>query len=181
MRICDIDTCSNKHLSKGYCSKHYYRFKRTGSPYLVRSERHGMRYTSEYKSWCEMKYRCFNLNCERYSDYGGRGITVCDEWKGSFSIFYNDMGDKPSDKHSLDRIDNNGNYEPSNCRWATDEQQARNQRIRKSNTTGVTGVYKVGDKWVSKIGVSNKLIVLGTFKTKTDAVKARKDAEKKYW
>lgn len=81
----------------------------------------------EYKAWGHMKERCYNSNCVNYKNYGARGITLCDRWK-DFINFYQDMGTKPSNKHSLERIDNNGNYEPNNCKWATRGQQLRNKR-----------------------------------------------------
>jgi hypothetical protein len=88
---------------------------------------HGLAHTPVYNVWCTMKARCSNLNSTRYEDYGGRGIRVCERWL-SFENFYADMGDRPSAKHSIDRINNDGNYEPSNCRWATPLQQRHNQR-----------------------------------------------------
>ncbi len=78
-----------------------------------------------------MKNRCMNPNSDDYADYGGRGIEVCDRWRDSFEVFLADMGRRPPDKHSIDRIDVNGNYEPRNCRWATHLEQARNKRPRK--------------------------------------------------
>lgn len=75
-----------------------------------------------------MKNRCYNENTYKYPDYGGRGIIVCKRWVDSFANFIADMGKRPSKKHSLDRINVNGNYTPSNCRWATPKQQARNKR-----------------------------------------------------
>jgi len=85
---------------------------------------------SEYSTWTTMKGRCFTITNQKYYDYGARGITVCDRWLGEtgFENFYADMGPKPSNLHSIDRIDNDGHYEPSNCRWGTDEQQSRNKR-----------------------------------------------------
>ena len=88
---------------------------------------HGLRYTSEYSAWGMMKQRCHNPSHKQYSDYGGRGIFVCDEWRENFINFYNDMGDKPHGT-SLDRIDNNKGYYKENCRWATNDIQHRNQR-----------------------------------------------------
>lgn len=89
---------------------------------------HGLRNSSEYNIWCHMKSRCYNTNVKRYQDWGGRGITVCDRWKNSFENFIQDMGKRPTSFHSIDRKDNNGNYEPSNCRWATKIEQSQNKR-----------------------------------------------------
>lgn len=103
----------------------------------VRNRRHGgaRRVTGrlpEYKVWEGMKRRCFNENEQNYERYGGRGITICERWLGTdgFGNFYADMGPRPSPYHSIDRINNDGNYEPGNCRWATDAQQRANKRPR---------------------------------------------------
>lgn len=93
----------------------------------MRPKTHGMTGSPEYAAWKAMKYRCYDQNNIGYKYYGARGIIVCDRWL-KFVNFYNDMGPRPSNWHSLDRIDNDGNYEPNNCRWATDKQQAYNKR-----------------------------------------------------
>jgi hypothetical protein len=82
----------------------------------------------EYDAWRHAIYRCYNPKHKRYMDYGGRWIKVCDRWLESFENFLEDMGKRPSKNHSLDRVINDGNYEPSNCRWATPKQQAGNRR-----------------------------------------------------
>lgn len=93
-----------------------------------RKVRHGRHGSPEYMCWQSIIQRCTNPNSESYRRYyGGRGITVCDRWR-DFENFFADMGPRPSPQHSIDRIDVNGNYEPGNCRWATDDEQVRNTR-----------------------------------------------------
>lgn len=93
------------------------------------SIKHGKRNTRLYGIWLQMKNRCFNTKTERYKDYGGRGITVCDEWKNDFTKFYDwSISNGYQENLTIDRIDNDGNYEPSNCRWVTVKTQNRNAR-----------------------------------------------------
>lgn len=89
---------------------------------------HGLTGTPEWVCWVAMKGRCFNPKAQGYENYGGRGITVCDRWRGSFEAFLEDMGARPSLDHSIERNDVNGNYEPGNCRWATSLEQGSNKR-----------------------------------------------------
>lgn len=89
---------------------------------------HGLSRTHEYYCWMSMRTRCLSPIHHKYKDYGGRGITICERWRDSFENFLSDMGPRPSPKHSIDRIDNDGDYEPGNCRWALPHIQHANKR-----------------------------------------------------
>jgi len=89
----------------------------------------------EYFIYKNMMNRCFRSEDRRYNYYGGRGITVCEKWRSSYEAFLKDVGRRPSPKHSIDRIDNDGNYEPGNIRWATKSEQGRNRRPFKKKKT----------------------------------------------
>jgi hypothetical protein len=89
---------------------------------------HGMTGTPVYEAWVNINQRCNNPKCANYVNYGARGIKMCERWQRSFEAFYQDMGDIPFYRACIDRIDNNGNYEPSNCHWTTAKRNARNKR-----------------------------------------------------
>lgn len=114
---------------------------------------HGHAGSPEYVSWASMKNRCNNKKGNRYADWGGRGIRVCDRWNGSFENFLEDMGERPSIEHTIDRYpDVNGNYEPDNCRWATPKQQNRNKRSNKWISYDSTTM--IVEDWASKLNIS---------------------------
>lgn len=121
-----------------------------------RATRHGCRRpgktTPEYQTWCVMLARCKNPQNPRYADYGGRGIKVCDRW-AQFENFLADMVQKPSPKHSIERIDNDGDYCPENCKWATTEEQANNKRCNRTIT--MLGETKTMAQWAKQFGISD--------------------------
>lgn len=112
---------------------------------------HGMTKTKEYKIWAGMKRRCNSKVEENYPLYGGRGIKVCEKWL-KFENFYRDMGDAPSDQHTIDRLDCDGNYDPDNCRWATWEEQQRNRR--NNHLIVYNGQTKTIAEWAEITGIN---------------------------
>lgn len=116
---------------------------------------HCMHGTPEYQAWRAMLSRCQNKNVPNHPGYGGRGIRVCERWQ-VFENFISDMGRRPSPAHSLDRIDNDGNYEPENCRWATNTVQQRNKR----NAVLVTwaGETLPVREWEDRLGFRKELL-----------------------
>ena len=107
----------------------------------VHSFKHGMTKTKVHRAWIKMQERCSDVNSPDYANYGAKGIFVSDYFKEEFLNFYSEIGDPPSPKHSVDRIDHTKGYESGNVRWATDNQQARNKGKRITNTSGETGVH----------------------------------------
>lgn len=116
----------------------------------------GGKQTPEYKTWIKMIERCENRNCRSFVNYGGRGVRICAEWRRSFETFLRDMGLKPSSKHTIERIDNDGDYEPDNCQWAMMKEQARNKR----NNVLLTheGRMKCVAEWAEELGLSPTMI-----------------------
>ncbi len=115
------------------------------------------RFMTEYNSWTAMKQRCYYEKSNNYHNYGGRGITVCDRWINSFDNFISDMGLKPSNSYSLDRIDNNGNYEPGNCRWATKQQQMSGRST--SHVIEYNGIKDTIQHWAKKFGINRSTLL----------------------
>lgn len=103
-----------------------------GGSKMIGTATHGLSYTAEYRAWQTMRLRCANPKNRAWPDYGGRGIKVCARWLESVEAFVADMGPKPSPQHELDRIDNDGDYEPSNCRWTTRTENCRNRRSNRT-------------------------------------------------
>jgi hypothetical protein len=119
--------------------------------------RHGKSNTRLYRVWSRIKVRCYNKKFQHYKSYGGRGIKVCDEWLNDFMAFYNwAMANGYADNLTIDRIDVNGNYEPSNCRWVTNEEQQNNKR----NTIFLTykGKRQTITQWANELMISRDII-----------------------
>lgn len=166
--------CYNVEYNRVIHTTHGHSGTRNGEKRIGRSP--------EHRTWRDMINRCTNPNGQDYDLYMGRGIKVCDRWLHSFETFYKDMGTRPSPKHSIDRINVSGDYEPSNCRWATPSEQTINQRLRVDNKSGHKGVFwdSRKGKWQVSIGVNRKQINIGDFDTKEQAIDARKQAELQY-
>jgi hypothetical protein len=131
---------------------------RTGKP-IRHGESHfrGKPASKEYSTWCAIKKRCYNPNDGKYADYGGRGIKMCERWKNSYEAFLEDMGRAPSPLHTMDRIENDGNYELSNCKWATRSEQSKNRMANRYIT--FNGVTQCVTDWGQQLGIKRNTIL----------------------
>lgn len=182
--LCSVNGCDKSVFVKkrGLCKGHYLRWWRHGNPtggkfYI----HHGMVRTPIHNAWINIKARTGNPKSQYFYCYGGRGIKMYQSWANDFMQFYNyvidTIGDRPTKLHSIDRVNNDGNYEPGNIRWATPQQQARNHRNVR-NTSGYKGVSwkRANNKWQSAIRHNGKSVYLGLFETPQDAYLAYKRA-----
>lgn len=113
--------------------------------------KHGFSHLREYFIWVGMRHRCYNQKCKMYKYYGGRGIGICDRWRESPETFIDDMGLRPTKQHQLERIDNNLGYSPSNCRWATREEQSNNRCSNIQIT--YLGRTQTATEWARELGI----------------------------
>ncbi len=137
---------------------------------------HGLSGHVLYKVWYDMMSRCYNFKDAGYYNYGGRGITVYNEWCNDFKIFYDHVIQLPNYGEpglTLDREKNDQGYFPENVRWVDMHIQSTNQRKRSDNTSGYTGVYKHRSNWSSRLYINGAAVLLGTYPTPEGAVEAR--------
>lgn len=147
---CKLVDCGSLAVARGMCMKHYHKefYKRRKYPI--------------YDIWRNMIARCYDPNSTSYGSYGGRGITVCSRWlvglpnKKPHKLFTLDMGPRPSENHSLERINNEDNYYPANCKWATQQEQCRNRRSNRMLTHD--GQTRCMSEWAELLGVSKGFI-----------------------
>lgn len=134
------------------------RYQHSCGCHVVKHGQSGYTRTSEYTTWKEMKSRCCNPNDHAFARYGGRGIKVAVEWIDSFEAFFEYMGTRPSADHSIDRIDNNGHYEPGNVRWATRKEQGRNKR--NNLLVSAFGKTQTVPEWCEELGMKYSTVYM---------------------
>jgi hypothetical protein len=154
-KSCSVERCAKPMKARGMCQMHYGRWRKHGDPSACSVVWHGRSQLPEYACWRSMIARCENPNNVSYANYGARGIRVCERWH-DFDAYCADMGSRPSSAHSIERIDNDGDYEPGNCRWATDEEQGRNRRSVWS--VAAFGETMCVSEWARRTGINHRTI-----------------------
>lgn len=158
--LCECKCKNKKIISKSEIV--YSRTKSCGCLYKEKIIKHNLSYNKLFYIWHGIKKRCYNKNDTHYKDYGGRGIIVCDEWKNDIKSFYNwaiSNGYKENEGRNIltiDRINNDGNYEPSNCRWTTQKEQMRN--TRRNHLITYNGETHCIAEWAEKLGIDRNII-----------------------
>lgn len=190
---CKVNGCQNKGVlnksgsrtfPQGYCGMHYQRLKHHGNALFTKKPIDGRSTHSLYSIWSNMKTRCYNEKSINFKHYGGKGIRMSDRWlngengKSGFACFVDDVGERPSPKHTIDRINSEGDYTKFNTRWADRHKQAANRK----GVNKIAGVRwdKGRGKWAADITVNGHYYFLGRFAEYKTAVKARKQAEIRY-
>jgi hypothetical protein len=155
-RVCSIEGCSKPPYAKGWCRNHYIRWYRHDDPLGKRKLNDGRHKHPLYQIWKDMIRRCTNPNHDHSKRYVMRSIDVCPRWREDFWNFVTDMGDRPSLKHGIERLNNDGDYEPNNCCWATQKEQSRNRCTNRYLT--VNGQSKLLSDWAEEVGIDRRTI-----------------------
>lgn len=151
-RPCSIEGCNKPIQSKRMCSMHYGRLVNTGNVGIAGTYRRGGAKKHDLNGvYNNMKSRCYRKSNAHYPNYGGRGIKVCDRWMESFWNFVEDMADRPTPQHQLERIDNDGDYSPENCKWATSKEQSLNKRTNRKITFDGSTLTLI--EWSKRTGI----------------------------
>lgn len=140
---------------------------------------HGMRHSSEYGIWSGLKDRCYNPKNGAYAEYGGRGISVCQDWSQSFESFMRDIGPRPSKEHSIERLNNNGNYESGNCVWGTRFEQANNKR--NNHLVTANGRTQNVTQWASELNCEPKMLFARLKFRSLEEIIATSDVVRRAW
>lgn len=179
-KMCLVNGCQRKVRCKGYCDLHYRRLWATGDPGPVNpitiKTKSNVKEHPLYETWMAMKKRCYYDKHPQYRNYGGRGIKVCERWLGPYGFhnFIDDMGERPDGlydsgrpKYTLDRIDVNGDYSPSNCRWATQKEQCSNTRF--NHRISCNGEVHTVTEWSEILGIKKSTLFERTRRQPNDA------------
>lgn len=172
--ICDCGKCKDyewQSVVKGRTKSCGCYSRDTASDRMItKNTKHGMYGTVEYNTWQSMKKRCLSKNHRSYKHYGGRGITVCSEWVNSFDNFLNDMGCRPSNLYSIERVDNNKGYSKDNCIWVLNDKQSQNQRT--TINIEYNGETHCLSEWARKLNMSAAKLHYRLFKANYSLKKA---------